>query len=69
MIITCKPDPVDIAHKHLTREEIDEIEARAPQDEEIIYDEDCPPMTDEQLRRFKRVNPLPNLAEPSGKFG
>ena len=25
----------------------------------IVYDEDCPEMTDEQLRQFKRVNPRP----------
>ena len=23
----------------------------------IVFDEDCPPMTDEQLRQFKRVHP------------
>ena len=23
----------------------------------IVYDEDCPEMTDEQLRQFKRVHP------------
>lgn len=26
-------------------------------DEDIVYDEDCPPQTDEQLKKFKRVNP------------
>ena len=26
-------------------------------DEDIVYDEDCPKLTDEQLKRFKRVNP------------
>ena len=25
----------------------------------IVFDEDCPPMTDEQLRQFKRVHPHP----------
>ena len=29
----------------------------------IVYDEDCPEMTEEQLRQFKRVNPLPDSAE------
>jgi len=43
--------------KPLTPEEIAAIEARAPRDEDIIYDEDCPPMTEEQLRRFRRVHP------------
>ena len=53
----------------LTPERIAEIEARAPRDEEIVYDEDCPEMTDEQLRQFKRVNPLPDAAGPAQKFG
>ena len=53
----------------LTPEEIAEIEARAPRDEEIVYDEDCPEMTDEQLRQFKRVNPLPDAVEPAQKTG
>ena len=35
--------------KPLTEEEIAEIEARAPRDEDIAYDEDCPPSTPEQL--------------------
>ncbi len=26
-------------------------------DEDIVYDEECPPQTDEQLKQFKRVNP------------
>lgn len=26
-------------------------------DEDIVYDEDCPELTEEQLKRFKRVNP------------
>ena len=26
-------------------------------DDDIVYDEDCPPQTDEQLKKFKRVNP------------
>ena len=24
----------------------------------IVYDEDCPKQTDEQLKQFKRVNPM-----------
>ncbi len=35
----------------------------------IVYDEDCPEMTEEQLLQFKRVNPLPDDAEPARKFG
>ena len=49
--------------KPLTPEEIAEIEARAPRDEDIVYDEDCPKMTDEQLKQFKRVNPRPDMRE------
>lgn len=44
----------------LTSEQIAEIEARAPRDDEIFYDEDCPRMTEEQLKQFKRVNPRPD---------
>ena len=31
-------------------------------DDDIIYDEDCPKLTEEQLAQFKRVNPLPKKA-------
>ena len=51
----------------LTSEQIAEIEARAPREEDITYDADCPPMTEEQLRRFKRVNPRPRDTAASGK--
>ena len=63
--ITRSPKP----RKSLTPEEIAEIEARAPCDEDIVYDEDCPEMTDEQLRQFRRVNPHPDGAEAVRKFG
>ena len=26
-------------------------------DDDIVYDEECPPQTEEQLKKFKRVNP------------
>ena len=26
-------------------------------DEDIVYDEDCPKLTPEQLKKFRRVNP------------
>ena len=26
-------------------------------DDDIVYDEDCPKLTDEQLKKFNRVNP------------
>ena len=47
---------VNIEHnprKPLTAEEIAGIEARAPRDEDIAYDEDCPPSTPEQLELFR----------------
>ena len=69
MTVTYKPSPDHIPHKRLTREIIAEIEAHAPRDEDIAYDEDCPPMTDEQLQQFRRVNPLPVFAEQTEKYG
>ena len=38
-------------------------------DEDIVYDEDCPPMTDEQLRQFKRVHPRPEHIGSDRKLG
>ena len=34
----------------------------------VVYDEDCPEMTEEQLRHFRRVNPRPGDAEPVRKL-
>ena len=31
-------------------------------DDDIVFDEDCPPQTPEQLKQFKRVNPRPKKA-------
>lgn len=31
----------------------------AMRDEDIVYDEDCPKLTEEELAQFRRVNPLP----------
>ncbi len=31
---------------------------RALKNRPIVFDEDCPELTEEQLRQFKRVNPL-----------
>ena len=47
--------------KPLTEEEIAEIEARAPRDEDIAYDEDCPPSTPEQLKLFRHAARERNL--------
>ena len=63
MIVRYALKPSRKPRQPLTPEQIAEIEARAPRDEEIVYDEDCPEMTDEQLRQFKRVRPLSDDAE------
>ena len=39
----------------LTEEEKEEL--RALKNRPIVYDEDCPKLTEEQLKQFKRVNP------------
>ena len=57
MIVTYELPSNPAPRKRLTPEQIAEIEVRAPKDEDIVYDEDCPPMTDEQLKQFRRVNP------------
>ncbi len=51
-----------ILHKNqpLTDEEREEI--RALKNRPIVFDEDCPKLTEEQLRQFKRVNPLKKKA-------
>lgn len=42
----------------LTPEQKAELDMLADiKDEDIVFDEDCPPQTDEQLKQFKRVNP------------
>ncbi len=47
----------------LTEEQKAEIEAlKNMRDEDIVFDEDCPKLTEEQLRKFKRVNPLKKKA-------
>ena len=39
----------------LTEEEKEEL--RALEKRPIVYDEDCPKLTEEELKQFKRVNP------------
>lgn len=47
----------------LTEEQKAELEAlKHMTDDDIVFDEDCPPQTDEQLKQFKRVNPRPKKA-------
>ena len=69
MIVTYELKINPKPRKPLTPDEIAAIEARAPRDEDIVYDEDCPPMTDEQLRQFKRVHPRPENTGSDRKFG
>ena len=43
----------------LTSEQIARLDALAKKpDEDIVFDEDCPELTEEQLGRMKRVNSL-----------
>lgn len=50
-------------YEPLTEEQKAEIEAiRNMRDEDIVFDEDCPELTDEQLSKFKRVYPLKEKA-------
>ncbi|MBR2798652.1 MAG: hypothetical protein IKE17_13050 [Clostridia bacterium] len=50
-----------------TPEQIAEIREAAMRP--IVFDEDCPEMTDEQLRRFKRVHPRKEDTTPDRKPG
>ncbi len=69
MIVTYEIKINPKPHKPLTPEEIAAIEARAPRDEDIVYDDDCPEMTEEQLRQFKRVHPRKEDASQDRKIG
>lgn len=69
MIVTYELKINPKPRKPLTPDEIAAIEARAPRDEDIVYDEDCPEMTDEQLKLFKRVHPRPEDIAPKRKLG
>jgi len=57
MIVTYSHNVDPQPRRPLTPKEIAELEARAPRDEDILFDEDCPPSTPEQLRKFRRVYP------------
>ena len=47
----------------LTEEQKAELEyLRNMSDDDIVYDEDCPELTAEELKEFKPVNPLPKKA-------
>ena len=51
----------------LTPEQIKRLDAL--KDRPITFDEDCPPMTEEQLRQFKRVHPRREDAGSDRKLG
>lgn len=61
MIVTYKLEP----GTPLTPEQIKRLDAL--KDRPITFDEDCPEMTDEQLKKFRRVNPRPADRSASGK--
>ena len=50
-----------------TPEQIAEIREAAKRP--IVFDEDCPPMTDEQLRQFQWVYPRPERIGADRKLG
>ena len=69
MIVTYELKHNPKPRRPLTPEEIAASEAKAPRDEDIVYDEDCPEMTEEQLKQFKRVHPRKEGAGPDRKLG
>ena len=50
-----------------TPEQIAEIREAAKRP--ITFDEDCPPMTEEQLRQFRRVYPRGEDTSPDRRLG
>jgi len=63
MIVTYNLKP----NTPLTPEQIKRLDAL--KDRPIVFDEDCPEMTDEQLRQFKRVHPHREDTAPDRKLG
>ena len=55
------------ANTPLTLEQIKRLDAL--KDRPIVFDEDCPEMTEEQLKQFKRVHPRWEDISPDRKFG
>ena len=51
----------------MTPEQIKRLDAL--KDRPIVFDEDCPEMTDEQFRQFKRVHPRPERIGSDRKLG
>ena len=63
MIVTYNLKP----NTPLTPEQIKRLDAL--KDRPIVFDEDCPEMTEEQLKQFKRVHPRREDAGTSRKSG
>ncbi len=63
MIVTYRLKP----GTQLTPEQIKRLDAL--KDRPIVFDEDCPEMTEEQLRQFRRVHPRPDDADSKRKLG
>lgn len=61
MIVTYKLEP----GTPLTPEQIKRLDAL--KNRPIVFDEDCPEMTEEQLKKFRRVHPRPVDQTASGK--
>ena len=61
MIVTYKLEP----NTPLTVEQIKRLDAL--KDRPIVFDEDCPEMTEEQLKQFRRVNPRPGDRPAAGE--
>lgn len=47
----------------LTPSQIAELDAL--KNRPVVFDEDCPEPTEEQLQKFRRVNPRSDRAEPA----
>ena len=63
MIVSCSITE----DQKLSPEQIAEIREAAKRP--IVYDDDCPEMTEEQLRQFKRVHPRPEDTGSDRKLG
>ena len=59
----------EVLHKgdELSTEQIKRLDAL--KDRPIVFDEDCPEMTEEQLKQFKRVHPRRDDANSGRKLG
>ena len=63
MIVTYTPKP----DAPMSPEQIKRLDAL--KDRPIVFDEDCPEMTEEQLKQFKRVHPRPEDSGSARRLG